>query len=281
MTTPSVPPIALAGEPISHERAVHIALVLEMSELSDRNSPEDDPSAMVADSNEMAGCIVPPTAPTTGSAPFYELLNQYETAVRQLQTVPLHGNIGRFQEKKDAARLALIHHVEAVPASPAASVPHPAIARAIAQEERACRAEDALIDLVNQIRKSNPVDDHGHDLKMNRAYLEAAKLLDSTAPTTGSAPDAFAKDAVTREEIESWAKLVGIPTMFEKHLEQLGDFAIFARQSLAASPAASALTDAQIMQIYYKTDGVVTRRDADIVNFARALLAASMGGDRK
>jgi hypothetical protein len=70
----------------------------------------------------------------------------------------------------------------------AAGEPHPSIARAIAQEERACRAEDALIDLVNQIRKTNPVDDHGHDLKMNRAYLEAQKLLDSTAPTTGSAP---------------------------------------------------------------------------------------------
>lgn len=72
--TPTTP------SPISHERAFHIALVLEMSELSDRNSPEDDPSAMVADSNEMAGCIeraleradlvlVPPTALTTGSAP--------------------------------------------------------------------------------------------------------------------------------------------------------------------------------------------------------------------
>jgi hypothetical protein len=48
---------AAIGDPISHERAFHIALVLEMSELSDRNSPEDDPSTMVADSNEMAGCI--------------------------------------------------------------------------------------------------------------------------------------------------------------------------------------------------------------------------------
>lgn len=57
--------------------------------------------------------------------------------------------------------------------------PHPAIARAISQEERACRAEDTLINLVNQLRKINPIDDHGHDLKMNRAYLEAEKLLDA------------------------------------------------------------------------------------------------------
>ena len=76
----------------------------------------------------------------------------------------------------------------------AAGEPHPSITRAIAQEERACRAEDALIDLVNQIRKSNPVDDHGHDLKMNRAYLEAERLLDSTAATTGSAPVATLHD---------------------------------------------------------------------------------------
>jgi len=53
------------------------------------------------------------------------------------------------------------------------------IARAIAQEERACRAEDALIDLVNQIRKINPTDDHGHDLKMNMAYIKAVELLDA------------------------------------------------------------------------------------------------------
>jgi len=40
----------------------------------------------------------------------------------------------------------------------------------------ACRS--ALIDLVNQITKTNPVDDHGHDLKMNAAYIKAVKLLD-------------------------------------------------------------------------------------------------------
>lgn len=53
--------------------------------------------------------------------------------------------------------------------------------RAIAQEERACRAEDALIDLVNQIRKTSPIDDHGHKLTMNRAYLKAVELLDASA----------------------------------------------------------------------------------------------------
>jgi hypothetical protein len=68
--------------------------------------------------------------------------------------------------------------IKAAPANPMQA--HPSIARAITQEERACRAEDALINLVNQIRKSNPVDDHGHDLKMNRAYIEASKLLDSS-----------------------------------------------------------------------------------------------------
>ena len=41
----------------SAEQKFHIALVLEMSELCDRNSPEDEPDAMVANSSEMEGCI--------------------------------------------------------------------------------------------------------------------------------------------------------------------------------------------------------------------------------
>lgn len=48
------------------------------------------------------------------------------------------------------------------------------------------------------------------------------------------------KDAVTREQIEAWAKLSGIPLMFEKHIEQLGDFAIFARQARAAATQSTA-----------------------------------------
>jgi hypothetical protein len=39
------------------EMYFHGALVREMSELSDRNSPDDDPDAMIADASEMAGCI--------------------------------------------------------------------------------------------------------------------------------------------------------------------------------------------------------------------------------
>ena len=63
---------------------------------------------------------------------------------------------------------------------------------AIAQEERACRAEDALIDLVNQIRKTSPVDDHGHLLTMNMAYIKSVQLLDSAAST----PTAQAAESV-------------------------------------------------------------------------------------
>lgn len=37
---------------------------------------------------------------------------------------------------------------------------------------------EVLADLVNQIRKTSPVDDHGHDFKMNMAYLKAVKALD-------------------------------------------------------------------------------------------------------
>ena len=53
--------------------------------------------------------------------------------------------------------------------------------RCIAQEERACRAEDALVDLVNQIRKTDPTDDHGHKTIMNMAYIKAVQLLDNEA----------------------------------------------------------------------------------------------------
>ena len=37
-------------------------------------------------------------------------------------------------------------------------------------------------------------------------------------------------DAVTREQVEAWAKLAGIEHFTEQGLARLGDFAIFARQ---------------------------------------------------
>jgi hypothetical protein len=39
------------------------------------------------------------------------------------------------------------------------------------------RTRDLLADLVNQIDKSNPVDDHGHDLKRNLAFIAARDFL--------------------------------------------------------------------------------------------------------
>jgi hypothetical protein len=71
-------------------------------------------------------------------------------------------------------------------------------------------------------------------VKQLRALLSASK----PAAMSG-------KDAVTREQIKAWAKLAGIPTMFEKHIEQLGDFAIFARMDYAAAPAAPAQSDSK------------------------------------
>lgn len=44
------------------------------------------------------------------------------------------------------------------------------------------------------------------------------------------------RDAVTREQIDAWAKLAGINLWTEQDFERLGDFAIFARQARAASP---------------------------------------------
>jgi hypothetical protein len=72
----------------------------------------------------------------------------------------------------------------------------------------------------------------------NAIAMEAARAIELLSASKPSAMPG--KDAVTREQIEAWAKLAGIPTMFEKHIEQLGDFAIFARMDYAASPAAPA-----------------------------------------
>jgi hypothetical protein len=43
------------------------------------------------------------------------------------------------------------------------------------------RLRSTLIDVVNQIRKCDPVDELGHRMTMNRACLEAETLLDSAA----------------------------------------------------------------------------------------------------
>ena len=61
----------------------------------------------------------------------------------------------------------------------------------ITQERDEARAEverlrSALVDVVNQIRKCDPVDELGHRMTMNRAYLEAETLLDSA--TTEAKP---------------------------------------------------------------------------------------------
>jgi hypothetical protein len=54
----------------------------------------------------------------------------------------------------------------------------------------------------------------------------------------------MSKDTVTREQIESWAKLAGIEFLTEKGLERLGDFAIFARQAAHANGFVDLLREA-------------------------------------
>jgi hypothetical protein len=39
-------------------------------------------------------------------------------------------------------------------------------------------ASTLLAKLVDQIDRTNPVDDHGHNFKMNKAFLDAKALLD-------------------------------------------------------------------------------------------------------
>jgi hypothetical protein len=53
-------------------------------------------------------------------------------------------------------------------------------------------------------------------------------------------------DMVTREQVESWARLAGFKHFTEDGLARLGDFAIFARQALAAPlppPSDAAVSD--------------------------------------
>ena len=43
------------------------------------------------------------------------------------------------------------------------------------------RLRSALIDLVNQTRRCDPVDELGHRMVMNMAYIEADKLIDGSS----------------------------------------------------------------------------------------------------
>lgn len=63
--------------------------------------------------------------------------------------------------------------------------------------------------------------------------LHAAPQPSPTAVVLGVGRD---QDAVTREQVVSWAKLAGVRNFTETSLGILGDFAVFARQARAASP---------------------------------------------
>jgi hypothetical protein len=79
-------------------------------------------------------------------------------------------------------------------------------------------------------------------------------------------------DAVTREQIEAWAKLAGIEHFTEQGLARLGDFAIFARQERVQAEAVRELREAA-RQFHNLTQGdpeviirppTFTKRDAII-----------------
>jgi hypothetical protein len=83
-------------------------------------------------------------------------------------------------------------------------------------------------------------------------------LLRDAAPVPQDG-DERAHDAVTREQIESWAKLAGIDHFTEKGLERLGDFAIFARQAALASNKAAAVAARPTDDVLW--DQTLTERD--------------------
>jgi hypothetical protein len=62
-------------------------------------------------------------------------------------------------------------------------------------------------------------------------------------------------DAVTREQVEAWAKLAGIEHFTEQGLARLGDFAIFARQDRVQPDSVRmdgtvTLTGAQLLEAF-------------------------------
>ena len=48
---------APVGDALTDATALADAIIQQMSELCDRNSPEDEPDAMIANASEMHGCV--------------------------------------------------------------------------------------------------------------------------------------------------------------------------------------------------------------------------------
>jgi len=102
------------------------------------------------------------------------------------------------------------------------------------------------------------------------------------------------RDAVTREQIEAWAKLAGIEQFTELGLARLGDFAIFARRD--RSPSAAQLSTETVDKPVDRVGGEVLEeavrklRSAQIchtnavqflISEAIELLSAASGGDQE
>jgi hypothetical protein len=95
----------------------------------------------------------------------------------------------------------------------------------------------------NKCQECNPeVIQHSDEL-VSRTPSEKAAYLEGVAhgkmyavrdgltrEDVGLKPLENSKDSVTREQVQSWAKLAGFTVWTESNLEKLGDFAIFARK---------------------------------------------------
>lgn len=113
-----------------------------------------------------------PAASEAGAVPVATLrglIAEWEREYKQPPKVPGISN-DRWCEGMESAANDIRILIDAAPSD--------APAQQTEQERRACLAEDALADLLNQIRKTAPIDDHGHKLTMNMAYLKAVELLD-------------------------------------------------------------------------------------------------------
>jgi hypothetical protein len=104
----------------------------------------------------------------------------------------------------------------------------------------------------------------------------------STAPTTGSAPEMIRFDFINADGNED-SKVISHDEMRERY----ADMHRSANSAFAApaSPEASALTDERILEICagleLKASVYSDVQNENTLRFARALLAASMGGDPK
>ncbi|WP_241238586.1 UPF0175 family protein [Burkholderia gladioli] len=165
-------------------------------------------------------------------------------------------------DPQDAARelRACLAKIDAAPAAPVAEPAPDPLRR---------RVERLLVELHAEGRLSE-----GQCAKMlDISRVDWRELAEFLAPAAQAvaADGARAKDVVTREQVEAWARQAGISHFTEQRLERLGDFAIFARAAVSPATAdmRAALSTAKL-RIEQRSDD---EQDGEYWSAAQSILA--------